>query len=238
VDDEIEPTWSAVRPGVATTREDGDMSQANTMESGVAEGRLGSGAVRRGRFLAGGLTAAASLLVPRAARAQAGGPSGAEAPLPERFEVAENALRFAFAERPVHEDGMPAYGNPFVTEGYLYPPGTLNGSNGVLPDGQPEFPDKVIGSWICRGYLIGDGAHTETGPMVVSNQVYSFGGYAGTTLVTDGLELADKGVPVARAITGGTGALKGAWGEQSQVLLGFTEQMGVNLQVTLDVHRR
>ena len=35
---------------------------------------------------------------------------------------------------------MPAYGNPFVTEGYLYPSGTLGGSNGVLPDGRPEFP--------------------------------------------------------------------------------------------------
>ena len=36
-----------------------------------------------------------------------------------RFDVAENGKRFAFDEEPVFpDDGFPAYGNPFVTEGY------------------------------------------------------------------------------------------------------------------------
>ena len=84
---------------------------------------------------------------------------------------------------------MPAYGNPFVAEGYLYPSGTLGGSNGVLPDGQPEFPEKVIGTWICRGYMIGDGAHTESGPWVTSTQTYNFGAAFGAiTLVTEGFD--------------------------------------------------
>lgn len=155
------------------------------------------------------------------------------------FEVAENGLRFLFDETPVHEDGMPAYGNPFVTEGYLYPAGTLNGSNGVLPDGSPEFPDKVIGTWICRGFMIGDGAHTTTGAWVTSTQTYNFGsGFGARTIVTDGYELADIGVPIARAITGGTGPYRAAQGEQTQTLLGFTEQMGVNLRVQLEITNR
>src|SRR5262249_3667893 len=62
-----------------------------------------------------------------------------------RFEVSENAKRFVFDETPLFDDGAPTYGNEFVTEGYIYPAGTLNGTNGVNPDGSPEFPNKVIG---------------------------------------------------------------------------------------------
>jgi hypothetical protein len=195
----------------------------------------------RGRFLLGSaaLAAAAAAGVVGAAGATAQDERSKGQRPPERFDVAENGLRFIFDETPVHPDGQPAYGNPFVTEGYLYPHGTLNGSNGVLADGRPEFPEKVIGTWVCRGYLIGDGAHTTTGPMVISTQTYSFGTSPGkATLVTDGLEIADKNVPVVRAVTGGTGPFRAARGEQSQVLLGFTAQMGVNLRVALDVQPR
>ncbi len=101
---------------------------------------------------------------------------------------------------------MPAHGNPFVTQGYIYPAGTLSDTNGVLPDDSPEFPDKVLGEWSCRGWLIGDGAHSTTGPMVITTQVYNFGGeFSAATLTTDGYELADIDVTIQRAITGGTG---------------------------------
>jgi hypothetical protein len=202
--------------------------------------------VARGRLLAGGAAlAAAAAAVGLAGSAGAQGAQGAQADRsrangpPDRFEVAENGLRFAFAEKPVHPDGMPAYGNPFVTEGYLYPPGTLDGSNGVLSDGRPEFPERVIGTWICRGYMIGDGAHTESGPWVTSTQTYAFGdAYGAATLITEGLELADRNKPITRAITGGTGPFRTARGEQVQTLFGFTNEMGVNLRVALDVQPR
>ncbi len=51
---------------------------------------------------------------------------------------------------------MPAYGNSFVTRGYIYPEGTLDDSSGVLPNGEPEFLDQVIGEWSCRGWFVGD----------------------------------------------------------------------------------
>jgi hypothetical protein len=145
-----------------------------------------------------------------------------------RIEVAENGNRFVFGQERLHEDGMPAYGTPFVTQGYLYPEGTLNGSNGVLPNGEPEFPDQVLGTWTCYGYMIGDGAHTTTGTWVVSTQVYAF---EDGTIITDGFEIADLNTPVSRAITGGTGEFVSVSGEQVQELRGFTEQMGVNLVV-------
>jgi hypothetical protein len=212
-------------------------SQLTPIESTQAQPRLA-----RGRLLATGAAlaaAAAAAGVVRTAGAQGAQSDPATARPPDRFEVAENGLRFIFDETPVHPDGMPAYGNPFVTEGYLYPPGTLNGSNGVLPDGKPEFPNKVIGTWNCRGYMIGDGAHTTTGPWVVSTQTYNFGrAYGKVMLVTEGFELVDKNVPVTRAISAGTGPFKTARGEQTQILLGFTAQMGVNLKVALDVQPR
>ena len=59
-------------------------------------------------------------------------------------DIAEDGTRFVFDEAPVFDDGMPAHGNPFVTQGYVYPAGTLTETTGVNPDGTPEFPDRVI----------------------------------------------------------------------------------------------
>jgi hypothetical protein len=160
----------------------------------------------------------------------------AQASAPEQSEnsnmtiqVAEDGNRFVFSQDRLFEDGLPGYGSAFVTEGYLYPEGTLNGTNGVLPDGEPEFPDQVIGTWTCYGWLVGDGAHTTTGQWVISTQVYQF--EDGSTLMTDGFEIVDFDVPVTRSITAGTGSHRGASGEMIQTLHGFTEQMGVNLTV-------
>jgi len=153
-----------------------------------------------------------------------------------KFDVAENPTKSVFDEAPVHEDGLPAYGNPFITQDYIYPKGTLNGSNGVLPDGSPEFPEKVIGEWTCRGWFIGDSAHTTSGPIVVTTQIYQLGGdYGDVTIISDGYESSEINKEIKRAITGGTGRYQTAKGEATQELLGFTEQMGVNLRYTLEV---
>ncbi|MGH2558476.1 MAG: hypothetical protein ACRDJH_05375 [Thermomicrobiales bacterium] len=153
-----------------------------------------------------------------------------------KFDVAEDMSRFVFNAAPVHEDGMPAFGNPFITQGYIYPYGTLDGSNGVLADGSPEFPDKVLGQWTCRGWFVGDGAHTTSGPMVITTQLYSFGEEFGeSTLVTEGYELADVEVAIARAVTGGTGEYSGARGEAQQTFLGFNATEGVSLRFEIAV---
>ena len=153
------------------------------------------------------------------------------------FDVAEDLSRFVFAPAPVFEDGMPAYGNPFITQGYLYPAGTLDGGvEGTLPDGSPAFPDKVIGTWTCDGYLVGDGMRTETGDIVVTRQIYQFDD--GDILISQGTELADIGVPVVRAITGGTGDYADAGPALEQVLLGMSDGYGVRIQVTLADGRR
>lgn len=154
------------------------------------------------------------------------------------FEVSEDMNRFIFDQDVVYEDGMPADGSSFITRGYLYEVGTLDGSNGVNPDGSPEFPDKVIGEWICQGYMINDAGHATGGVWVFSTQFFQFGDEPGAqSIVTQGYELADTDVAIARAITGGTGDFKLARGESSQTLLGLNATEGVNLRVQIAVEK-
>ncbi|MEE9356267.1 MAG: hypothetical protein V3U75_11810 [Methylococcaceae bacterium] len=160
-------------------------------------------------------------------------------------DIVENPRKFSFDETPVFEDGSPAYGGEFITQGFIYPKGTLEMGDGVDAEGNPQFPDLVMGTWFCRGWHVGNGARTETGPVVVTHQIFNFGEKFGAkTITTDGLELADIGEPIKRAITGGTGRFKRAKGEQVQILEGLnqfeTEQgalIGVKLQVKLKVYR-
>jgi hypothetical protein len=147
-----------------------------------------------------------------------------------KVDVAEDMSRFVFDQSVAFEDGMPMHGSSFITQGYIYPAGTLNGTNGVLEDGSPEFPELVLGEWTCRGWFVGDGAHAQSGPMVVTTQIYNFGEVLGAEMIiTDGYELADIGVAVQRAITGGTGSYLGVEGVLNQTFLGFNASEGVNL---------
>ncbi|MCB1918228.1 MAG: hypothetical protein KDG52_21255 [Rhodocyclaceae bacterium] len=148
------------------------------------------------------------------------------------FDVAEDLSRFVAAKEPVFDDGLPAYGNPFITQGYIYPPGTLAGGvEGTLPNGEPAFPELVIGEWTCNGYFVGQGMHTTTGAIVMTRQVFRFDD--GDLLISHGPELADIGQPMTRAVTGGTGDYANAHGAIRQTLLGMSEGFGVRLQVEL-----
>lgn len=152
------------------------------------------------------------------------------------FDIAERGTFFNVDESPAFEDGQPSFGAEFITQGYLYPVGTLEeGVNGVLPNGEPEFPDLVLGTWICRGWIIGDGFRTQTGPGQVTTQIFDFGDIPGSMMiVTDGIELVDVNVPFSRAIIGGTGEYASATGEQIQEILGYPPS-GVHIRVTMRV---
>lgn len=148
------------------------------------------------------------------------------------FDVAEDLSRFVYADAPIFDDGMPAYGNAFITQGYIYPAGTLDGGvEGTLANGDPAFPDLVIGEWTCDGYFVADGMRTATGAMVITRQVYRFNN--GDLLISHGPELADPGVSVTRAVTGGTGDYAEAPSEIEQVMLGMSDGYGVRLQIEL-----
>ncbi|MCG6882351.1 MAG: hypothetical protein LJE62_01210, partial [Silicimonas sp.] len=145
------------------------------------------------------------------------------------FDVAEDLSRFIFAETPVHPDGMPAFGNGFVTQGYIYPSGTLDGDvEGTNADGSPVWPELVLGTWTCDGYFVGDGGHTTTGNIVITRQVFEFAD--GSLIITQGPEIADTNSPIIRPITGATGEFADAGPVMEQTLLGMSDGFGVRLQ--------
>lgn len=158
------------------------------------------------------------------------------------FDVAENGLKFAFQQEPLESNGFPAYGNPFVTTGYLYAEGTLslNGSgvvNGVNADGSAQFSGSTRkGSWHCSGWFIGpQGANTATGPWTHTITLYQITGKG--EIATQGHELSDIGITGTRSVTGGTGWYKRVSGTQEQKLIGFNQTGGVGLEVTLKIFR-
>ncbi len=154
------------------------------------------------------------------------------------FEISEDMNKFIFDQDIVFDDGLPAHGSSFITEGYIYEAGTLNGSNGMNADGSPEFPDKVIGKWICNGKMYGDAAHATGGAWVVSTQLLMFDeAHGGGTIVTEGMELADIGVFADRVVTGGSGRFLGKTIAAEQALQGLNATEGVVLSYRLDVHQ-
>lgn len=146
-----------------------------------------------------------------------------------RFDVAEDGTRFVWGD-PRFDDELPAPGASYISHGYIYPVGTLSDEiDGVHADGTPQFPDKVLGSWYCYGWYIGDGAHTTKGPLVLSTQYYTFGSeWGATSLVSEGYVLSETGGTVQRAITGGTGPFAAVQGDMADTSLGFNQTEGAN----------
>jgi hypothetical protein len=158
------------------------------------------------------------------------------------FDVAENGFKFSFQQEPLESNGFPAYGNPFVTTGYLYAANTLtvgaNGLvNGVNADGSPQFGGNTRkGDWHCSGWFIGpQGANTTSGAWTNTVTLYQI--FNRGEIATQGLELATINALGVRAITGGTSDFRRASGTQEQRLLGFNQTGGVGLRVTIKVYR-
>lgn len=147
-----------------------------------------------------------------------------------RFDVAENATLFTWSGDPELADGLPVHRTAFVSQGYIYPEGTLTNGNGVNADGSPEFPDKVLGQWSCWGWNVGPGG-AEGAAAWLTTHLVNFGGTSGdATLVSEGYSIDDLGVALERAITGGTGVYAGARGVQRETNLGFNATEGMNFR--------
>lgn len=166
-----------------------------------------------------------------------------------KVHVAEDHNRFSFDEAPVFDDGFPKAGNAFVTHGYIYKKGFFNDyDEGVDVDGKPIRPDLVIGEWTCRGYFVGDGANTKTGPWVISTQTFDFYDKPGyyenqerefgkRMVTTEGYELVDVEKPFKRAITGGTGRYSTTKGVHKQTSLGLGDFGGIKSVHVLKMQR-
>ena len=147
-----------------------------------------------------------------------------------RFEIAEDGARLAWADQSVFTDRHAAYGAPFLTQGYIYPAGTLSATNdGINADGSPQFPQDVVGEWTCYGWYVGGSPQATNGPWILATQIYQFGSeWGAVTLVSEGYVSITNGKSVDRAITGGTGPFATARGEVWAVSLGINKTSGSN----------
>ncbi len=170
-------------------------------------------------------TAPASALTAEEAISQIEGEDGVL-----RFDVAENAIGYAWAGDPELTDGLPTDRTAFLTQGYVYPEGTLTNGNGVLADGAPEFADKVLGQWSCWGWYAGSNAPAGT-PRWLTTHLFNFGGeWGAATLVSEGYSIDEVEEALERAIVGGTGPYDGARGVQMETNLGFNATNGINVR--------
>ncbi len=126
--------------------------------------------------------------------------------------------------RPEHT--QPERGSFFVTEGRVFPAGTIDG------DGATFDPNRSghIGIWICRGTHLVAASDIPAAPLWVSSaQLFVLGRQGKEQLATEGVEGAGT---ITRIVTGGAGNYAGWVGEQRQTFLGFNPTGGVNLRVT------
>lgn len=124
------------------------------------------------------------------------------------------------------EHTQPERGSFFVTEGRVFPAGTIDG------DGTTFDPNRSghIGVWICRGTHLVAANEIPAAPLWVDTaQLYVLGRQGKEQLATEGIE--GRGT-VTRIVTGGTGNFAGWVGEQRQTFLGFNATGGVNMRVT------
>ena len=138
----------------------------------------------------------------------------------------------------------PDYGASFVATGYIYPDGTFDthgAESGLLPNGDPEFPDLVIGTWRCSGWFIKNAieALNNGGEWVVTSQVFDITdpAYGIGTLTTYGTERADF-IEYKRTLTGGSGAYNGVVGQSTEEIVGFNISEFENFVFTFDMKRK
>jgi hypothetical protein len=126
----------------------------------------------------------------------------------------------------------PLRGSFFVTEGKIYPYGTIPATNGE--EFNPKTVPGAIGTWFCKGtFLVKGSEFDKSGSAVLSDQMYLFQ-EGKQSIATTGTEGA--GITV-RPVVGGTGYYAGYTGEQSQEFLGFNKTGGVNLRVTVKLRK-
>jgi hypothetical protein len=126
-------------------------------------------------------------------------------------------------------DTQPERGSFFVTEGNIYPGGTIKGDGASFDPSTPGF-----GRWFCRGtHLVPASAIPAAAFWVHTAQLF--------LLPDDTRSIATEGVEgngtVTRLISGGTGKYRDYVGEQRQEFLGFNATGGVNLRVTFILNK-
>lgn len=145
-------------------------------------------------------------------------------PIVFAVDVAEDFKKFVpTLVKPEHT--QPERGSFFVTEGRIFPAGTIQGDGATFDPSQRGH----IGVWFCRGTHLVAAHEIPAAPLWVDTaQLFVLGRQGKEQLTTEGIE--GNGT-VTRIVTGGTGNYAGWTGEQRQTFLGFNATGGVNLRI-------
>jgi hypothetical protein len=145
-------------------------------------------------------------------------------PIVFAVDVAEDFGKFEpTLVKPEHT--QPERGSFFLTEGRVFPAGTIPDDGATFDPNQRGH----IGVWFCRGtHLVAGNEIPAASLWVDTAQLFVLGRQGKEQLTTEGIE--GKGT-VTRIVTGGTGNYAGWTGEQKQTFLGFNATGGVNLRI-------
>lgn len=121
-------------------------------------------------------------------------------------------------------------GDQFIVQGYIYPAGTLTGGNGVLADGSPEFPEAVLGIWLCDGWFLTarDETLTPAGARTVQTFEFDLINLGNNMIVSYGFEQLALAALSTRPVIGATGLYNGRAGVQNQSILALNPTGGPN----------
>lgn len=168
---------------------------------------------------------ALTLATPAFAQTTEAQAQGRREPIVITIDVAEDFTKFVpTLVKPEHT--QPERGSFFVTEGRVFPEGTIQGDGAAFDPAQRGH----VGVWFCRGTHLVAGSEIPAAPLWVDTaQLYILGRQGKEQLATEGIEGSGT---VTRIVTGGAGNFAGWTGEQKQTFLGFNKTGGVNLRVT------
>lgn len=142
-----------------------------------------------------------------------------------------NTLRYLNSE-PESEAGYNK--RSFLVEGHIYRKGTFDCfgyGSGIKSGGTPEFLDRLIGKWTCKGWYINRGPETKTGNYIDSTHTYEIDSQTALSriLTSNGKEKIDMNEPFSRVLCSGLGSfsrVKG--GNVTQTNVGINETGAYN----------
>lgn len=143
-------------------------------------------------------------------------------------DVSEDMDRYV--EHNVAPGEEPVRGSYFVTQGNIFPAGTIPGAGEQF---DPNSPGSQ-GTWFCKGVFLVRGSVMDKEPMAVLSDQFFLMPDDKRSIATVGTE--GNGVAM-RTVVGGTGPYAGYVGEQRQQFLGFNKTGGVNLRVTITLRK-
>ena len=146
------------------------------------------------------------------------------------LDVAIDATKFQFQRDTAILPTNVIRGDTFITEGPIYPGGTLQTGNTPFPPTSAE----PIGKWVCRGTFQIPTAQITAGvtPFVYSTQYFLLND--GTSIVTEGPE---GGAAFTRAITGGWDDGIGMSGDNLETPIGSNATGMFNVRFTFQIRQ-